>query len=212
MLAACSFDDGVPAAANNDVVPDLADGSMPSLDGATNDALPPNECTGQADGASCSVGICLGGECRSSETTELKGSSLTIVDSDSTYDSTTLEKSLDEDPDSRWPTHPDVLPLFVSFQLEQPHFLAGVHVEAGGWTHCGQADIFVSADGANWGSPVASYSEINPLPTGEAAYFDAPTLGEYIKIVVNKGEVVNAGESPRSYCYISIFRALAVGL
>jgi hypothetical protein len=210
-LVACNFDSGVPAGVNNGVGPNLGDGAVPGGDGADNDAGPPTECTGQPEGSSCSVGICLGGECLTSDTTELKGSNLTIFESDSTL-TDLLANSLDEDRFSRWPTDPDILPRFISFKLEQPHYLTGVHVDAGTWTHCGQSDIFVSSDGQNWGSAVASYSELNPLPTNAPAYFDAPTLGEYIKIVVNKGEVVNPGESPRGYCYISIFRAIAVGL
>ena len=205
MLSACSFDASVQKGEGNGVVPDLGDGSVFGADGAAGDAAQSGECAGQPDGASCSDGICLGGACLSSDTTELKGSNLTIVDSDSTR-TDLLDNSLDENRESRWPTDPDSMPRYISFQLEQAHYIAGVHVDAGDWTHCAESDIYVSVDGVNWGSPVASYSQVDPLPTNQPAYFAIPALGAYIKIVVNRGE------SSRGYCYISIFRAIAVGL
>ncbi len=195
---ACTFNADTEAIGLDDASNSALDATAVFLDGQS------AECASTSDGKVCSTGVCLGGSCRSDSPVELAFGLLSIHDTDST--TATAEDSLDDNRNTRWRSSPDTLPLYLSYRLDQPYYVAGVRVDAGGWSHCGQSAVSLSMDGITWEPPIATYTGASPLVENVTELFGAVSLAEFVKIDVK------ARTDGGSYCYIGEFRVTAYGL
>jgi hypothetical protein len=199
-------DGGQPAMPDGGTFVDSpSDGGWPSETGVEDDASADSDsgpCTGAVDGTSCTDGVCIAGSCVSADPTELPADVHAVHDTDSTTASSQL--SLDDRRDTRWTSFPDDLPRYITYRLDRSYIVAGMRVDSGDWSHCGQSDIYLSTDGTSWGSPVVRYTTANLLPNGSATRFPSPRPARFVRIVAN------ARDDGGSYCYIAEFRALVL--